>query len=338
MAGTVLFYVDPLHTYQRQLMNTELEDALADTHLYIVSRRPRTTVQAGWGRSRLVCTTRGAADPQSPLRYRTSAIKRPRIHPNGTYWEGQVCGRPVHGEAWHLAALVSNRAPDVCRHEVLYIGQAFGKEGRRDVKARTRSHSTLQAIYEAHHSTDWDVFVTPLTVDLMFLNDDHIEDDDLGPDGAFLEDLVNRRLRSARTTINTVEHLLISYFMPEYNSQLRNWTAAKHLIPLRRCGFRLISIQLQSLHELTQFFSRTRPAARTHHIVAEIPGIKTPTSFNLGTWDDLTLNPMLGEMMQVLAASANTITAAAADSPGMLRVFGDHGPTTNPDFTAWRTP
>lgn len=336
VAGTIIYQVEPLHTYQRRLEPDELRGALEGTHLYVVSRRRRTTVLLQPQRSgpaRLVTTTHDGPKG-APIRHATEAIAEAEVFYDGAYWRGCWQGRAVHGEAWHLAALISDRDTAVCRHEVLYIGRSFGRDGERHAGDRLGDHATLQKIYEDNQASDWDVFVTPLLVERSeTINDDHIYDDDLGPSswGEVAED--GGWLVSRKVTVFTLEHLLISYFRPRYNQVLLKWRNAKHFGPIREKGYRLLMIQLQTLHALSAFFTQSRPAARTHAIVAEVPASHNATTFEIGTWDDVALHP--GSLMHSTVLGARWIAEMSDHAPGLLKVFGDHGPQLNPDFSAW---
>jgi len=338
MAGTALYEVGALHTYQRALENDGIRAALQESHLYIVSRRPRTTVtvaRAGLGRPRLVTRTRDVRSAQDIV-LSTDAVQDPTSRSDDAYWSGIVNGAPVHGEAWHLAALLSDRATSISAHEVLYVGQAYGTAGSRHTGHRTSSHSTLQKIYEDHRAREWDVFVTPLVVGkLLSLNDDHIDDAIGGLEGGLLESILqHERNTVAENTVDVVEHLLISYFRPKYNKKLLDWVDAKHLAPLRNGGYRLVSVQLQALHELAAFFSATRTSPhRSHRILAEVPALPEGTEFTIGGWDEVDLPEISG--IALLAAATATTSELARSSSGILRVFGDSGPVSQPDFSAW---
>jgi hypothetical protein len=265
----------------------------------------------------------------------TDEIDCPTITYDGAYWSGFHGTQRVHGEAWHLAAMISDRHLAVTRHEVLYVGRAYGTDGSRSVEDRAQAHSTIQRIYEDNQASDWDIFLTPLIVQsLQSTNDDHIDDDDEGPQGDLLwAILTGNRAITTPHTINTVEHLLIAYFRPSYNRKLLQWGPARHFDPLRESGFRLLNLQFQTLHELTAFFTQSRPPSRTHNIVAEVPRSKNATKLTIGTWHDI--NVASQSFPAILKAAAGTIAKRADFSPGILAVFGDSGPTLNPDFSAW---
>lgn len=335
VAGTIIYQVEPLHTYQRRLEPEELRGALEGTHLYVVSRRRRTTVhlQQRSGQTRLM--TRTHDGPQgTPIRHVTDSIDEAEVLYDGAYWRGRCQNTSVHGEAWHLAALLSDRDTEVCRHEVLYVGQSFGRDGSRHVGDRVRAHATIQKIYEDNQASDWDVFVTPLLVERSdTISDDHIYDDDSGPRSWGKAAADGGWPVSHKATVSTLEHLLISYFRPRYNQVMLKWCNAKHFGPIRADGYRLLMVQLQTLHALSAFFTQWRPAARTHAIVAEVPASLNATTFEIGTWDDVTLHP--GSLMHPAVAGARWIAEMSDRAPGLLRLFGDHGPQFNPDFSAW---
>ncbi|WP_109507083.1 hypothetical protein [Nocardioides speluncae] len=94
MAGTISYDLSPLHTYQRRLMNTELLLALSNTHLYVVSRRPRTTVHRqgqALGASILRTTTRESLS-DGALQHSMSVVAQAEVLHDGAYWAGLVDG------------------------------------------------------------------------------------------------------------------------------------------------------------------------------------------------------------------------------------------------------
>jgi hypothetical protein len=102
----------------------------------------------------------------------------------------------LHGDSWALASFLSGAPEAIADKEVLYIGQAYGKDGEQNSWLRTRRHETLQHIYEEHGGSEWDIFVTPLRIEhSWFGSDDHLDDiEEDGPDllkmiGVFWESL-----------------------------------------------------------------------------------------------------------------------------------------------------
>lgn len=270
------------------------------------------------------------------LAYYADEIYDAEIYNDGAYWSGRHLGTEVHGEAWHLAALASGRDPEVSSQEVLYVGQAFGEDGNRNASLRAKSHSQLIRAYEQNYASDWDVFFTPIVVDETSLsNDDHIVEDDgnwawtdnmeglFSPDGR----------HSSKLAIDVLEHMLIAYFRPVMNTKLKQWSTTKPNARLRELGIRLLSVQFQSLHELSAFFSADRRAARSHSIAAEVPGSVHGGEFTIGEYSSLPTDPL--SFANIMGSSMATIAAAAERSAGILPVFGETHPQLNPDFSAW---
>ena len=335
MAGTVLYEISTLHTYQRRLVTTALIEALEHSHLYVISRRPRSLVRTRTSiiglRQKLITTTRAKINTK-PVSHRVKWVITPRVSHDGAYWQGTIRNQAVHGEAWHLAALASDRDSGVCAHEVLYIGKSFEPDGRGNTNTRTNSHSKLQAIYERHQVSNWDIFVTPLQVEYgTYFSDDHIQDISEGPNIQYLLDRYADPVNFARQTVGLIEHLLISYFRPGWNEKLLDWTKATNHHRLAANDFRLVTAQFQGANELPQFWSETRPQARTHAIAAQVPGSSETSQFKIGTLEDL--GSAAGPVIKMIQESSRSVTTAAEGSAGLLRIFGDDSPLQNPDLS-----
>lgn len=269
----------------------------------------------------------------------TTAIRGAQVLHENAYWTGEHDGHKVHGEAWHLAALTSDRDPEVSTQEILYIGQSYGNAGSRNASMRATSHSKLIEAYEENHASDWDVFFTPLIVEeTITLNDDHIIDSDDNfqwADPSIQSSLFSADgVRPSKLAVDTLEHLLIAYFEPRMNTKLINWSHTKQNRILRDLGYRLLTAQLLSLHELALFFSAKRQAARTHAIAAEVPGVAFGTEFSIGTFSELETIP--ARATELIGASMDHLASMAEKEPGVLRIFGDSHPGRNPDFSAWQ--
>lgn len=118
-----------------------------------------------------------------------------------------------------LSMFVSNI---ICEFEVLYVGQAFGKNGERVATDRLKSHSTLQKILTDYYSSYPDkqlhVFLFEFTprihgsfdgVTKIYTATDEEEK-------RHFDDVINNPLKY-KQIINITEAAMINYFKPPYN-------------------------------------------------------------------------------------------------------------------------
>lgn len=106
--------------------------------------------------------------------------------------------------------------------EVLYIGQAYGKDGSRTAFDRLESHSTLQKILEEYSGKYPDKHIYILLLEMktnLMMSFDGISETFTKSE----EDSINHlqevcsNLPKERQVINIVEAAMINYFKPEYN-------------------------------------------------------------------------------------------------------------------------
>ncbi|MEU4535707.1 hypothetical protein AB0G15_12680 [Streptosporangium sp. NPDC023825] len=286
MAGTLMYEIESFHTYQRRFDSKSLEIALRNCHWYIISRRPAIRIIGAETAPRgsivniKMQTRNSISEPllTIPMRMRAapgSSFSDFQIHADGAYFYVEIGNHPLHGDSWALASFLSNAADELARHEVLYVGQAFGKDGTRNAWGRTQEHSKLQRIYEDHASSGWDIFVTPLRL-LQHLidSDDHIDDDEDGFDlDEYQKSFGFEGLQ--KPSVDLIEHSLISYFSPHYNDLLKTWKAGsptEAMRAMRGAGFRLLQVHLNGWMDLTRFYSSSVPSrVRSHFISQDIP-------------------------------------------------------------------
>lgn len=343
MAGTLTFGVQPIHLYQRRFTTESLEIALNDCHLYIISRRPQLRIDP----DSVLSTPHGA---KITIHTRSTGngkdlscrfVVRPstqepisdfKVHAAGSYFSFRVGDDLIHGDAWALTSLALGAPEDLAAQEVMYVGQAYGTSGSSSVRTRAKRHETLQLIYEDHLSDGWDVFLAPMKVSYHSLgSDDHIDDYDGGPDifGGYYGTFVSPDdfQTVLKPTIDVVEHGLISYFVPHYNSQLLEWRASQptqDMIRMKDHGFRLLKIHLDGWDGLSRFFSAAVPSrVRSHLITHDIPpnpraeikrGIN---SERLSTWR---------EAASMIWTGHDQLAAATERAGVALRVFGKEAP------------
>ncbi|MGH8010183.1 MAG: hypothetical protein ACREQ3_24580 [Candidatus Binatia bacterium] len=338
MPGTVHISTSAVHTFQRRFGTAELRRAVGAANLYLVSRRPRTrlelrTTRNPWQRRERVMVQVGNAWYEMG----NVGIDQLGVSPDGRYFKGLVAERPVHGEAWALATVISG-ALDFSKHEILYVGKS------EDVEARLAKHATLQRIYEDHSTSDWDIFVTPLLIEQTYLtNDDHIDDDGSRVHDEAIFNLMDAlggraRGRASRTAISLAEHAMITYFCPEYNRQLRSWNAQKktpEMELLWRAGHHLAVVMVQGAFELAAFFGAGRVPRRVHVIAAEVPANPRLKGFGAISLSEVEV-PDVAEGLRMLVESSKEAQDMYEASPALLTIFGEAPADSVPsDLNDW---
>ena len=336
LAGTLWYQLQVFHVFQRHFDTESLAKALAPCHFYILSRRPATRIEPSSVKQKrksiqltiLVRDTTKASWRKLTFKLEFDAKHGPikfRTHHDGSYFSMESSRGVFHGDAWSLATVLSRAAPTIASQEVLYVGQAFGKQGELNAGDRTRHHQKLQRIYEDHTGGSWDIFVAPLIFDEFgYTNDDHIEDKENGPD---LDLAMDNFSEIQKPSIDLVEHSLIAYFVPPYNELLAEWrpenpTAAMR--KMRAVGFRLLVVHLDGWMGLARFYSAEVPKpTRSHFIAHDIPppprrpvlrGISTE---KLSEWR--LEAEMIRDWPDMLAATAEQYGVA-------MKIFGDQAP------------
>lgn len=122
----------------------------------------------------------------------------------------------------------------VCEFEVLYIGQAFGKDGERIATDRLQSHSTLQKIltdyYSSHPDKQLHVALFEFTPQIHASFDGLTRKDTATnqEENDHLNDVISNPLKYNQI-INITEAAMINYFKPTYNKDfVDNFPDAGH--------------------------------------------------------------------------------------------------------------
>jgi hypothetical protein len=341
MAGTLWYRLKVDHIYQRRFGDSaSLAEALGSSHWYIISRRPSVRIveeSAQFDGEMLTADFITRNNLSSPERLHTlgsdfrhmGSLANFRTYEDGAYFSFNVGDDLMHGDAWALASLLSHADVDIAMQEVLYVGQAFGREGSSNAWERTRKHEKLQRIYEDHVNDECEIFVSPLSLGRGgFINDDHIDDEEYGPsiDG-YYGVFVDREDHILKPAVDLIEHAMISYFASPYNDMLTEWRVEKPteaMQKMRSAGFRLLHVYLSGWWGLARFFSAQEPDGhRSHFISHDFPpspresvlrGIAASklSNWRTGAW---------------LAREGKEIFAGRSELAGVaLRVFGDEAP------------
>lgn len=129
---------------------------------------------------------------------------------------------------------------DQASYEVLYIGQAVGKNGSRNAVERLKNHSTLQKILAQtfYNNPDQEImlFMYAFEHESVYSSLDGragLKDDLDGNDERFKHAIQNRP--SKNQSINMIEAALIRYFQPIYNEKFKLSKISPKLKALERC-------------------------------------------------------------------------------------------------------
>ncbi|MEV0151988.1 MULTISPECIES: hypothetical protein [unclassified Nonomuraea] len=250
------------------------------------------------------------------------------IHADGAYFCFKVGNHILHGDSWALASYLSCAEATLAKHEVLYVGQAFGPRGRGNAYERTKEHKKLQRIYEDHVSRSWDIFVTPIRLfHGSAMSDDHIDDVEAGFDLDSWLEVFSPSKGISKTVVDLIEHSLISYFSPHYNEMLKTWQAGNPtsaMRAMRGAGFRLLQVHLDGWMGLTRFYSaKERELVRSHFISQDIPPEPRRPVLSGISAQDISDWRLPAQSMRTFPA----LLAAQAEMSGTeIKIFGDEAP------------
>jgi hypothetical protein len=305
MVGMLAWSIDPVHTFQQRFEISDYNQLFGSCRFYIVSRRP--AVRLDMRRVKVCRNKLRLAFESKTLDGRAISLVREvprsamgrfdppsvwhnleiRSYSDGTYFSltyGPSGTHLFHGDTWTLGALLAGPDLEWSLQEVLYVGQAFGRDGRRHVMERIREHKRIQEIYSRELISDYDVFLTPCEFGkTLFTNDDDLMDpqDELLDMDLLLEILGPTSSRTLGLAIDVVEHAMISYFDPTYNVKLRKWNASDPTAAMRRlqkAGVRTMAVMFGGNSPgLARFFSSSVGIARAHRAKFQLtPAPKRP--------------------------------------------------------------
>jgi hypothetical protein len=206
-------------------------------HIYIVGRRPRITIDAAsvkftnnrvTGRFKKQIRDTFLDIPfDVPNQLGTEEVKLESPYPDSEFKvvasNGEVC---THGKS---ALLMASFGPAFWEHldlEVVYVGQAFGANGKRIATDRLVSHSTLQSIYAEviRQSPDQEVWIDLSSFKEFMLASFDGRSKSYGTtieeDSEHIERVTNMRM-TKQQKINFTEAAMIRYFKPEFNEKFK---------------------------------------------------------------------------------------------------------------------
>lgn len=165
--------------------------------------------------------------------------------------------------------------PELLAHEVIYVGQAYGKDGRRNVVDRLSRHETLQKIiaensiaapetdvlvYGFQYTDNDSVFMLFNGADSSLVSDDR--------DDSRRDDMLRNPIDDKQMT-QIVEAALIRYFQPIYNEKFRKLFPAEHhkfLSNIKQFDYDGFIVEIDTEDLNTRLFSTVR-APGAHHMI-----------------------------------------------------------------------
>lgn len=165
---------------------------------------------------------------------------------------------------------------DLSSYEILYIGQAVGKNGSRNAIERLRSHSTLQKILAqtAYSNPDQEImlFMYAFEHEQIFSSLDGrsglIEDTD--SDGQRFKTALNNRPKKNQS-INMIEAALIRYFQPKYNEKFKESKISPKLKALEKCyNLDMSGLIVELNTENLSYSLYSEKIKKSHHHIVKI--------------------------------------------------------------------
>lgn len=125
--------------------------------------------------------------------------------------------------------VLNNILPEELDYEILYIGQAYGKDGKRTALDRLSSHETVQKIYahtsNQHPDSDiWFMLANFSQQSMLVAKGSALNKEDKKVEDKKIEHVFenNGLLISDKQRINFTEAALIKYFQPKYNIEFKD--------------------------------------------------------------------------------------------------------------------
>ncbi|MFD2943292.1 hypothetical protein [Flavobacterium notoginsengisoli] len=170
-----------------------------------------------------------------------------------------------------------NINPDILNYEVLYIGQAYGKNGKRTAIKRLFKHETLQKIYthsltQNPESDIWIMLTSFSQADMLLsIGKNHINHirNSYKRDKNLVEHFFNNKgfKISENQKINFTEAALIKYFEPTYNLDFKkNFPDKKHksYSECYKLDIRALNIELDTSEHIRNLYSKKAGNKNNH--------------------------------------------------------------------------
>lgn len=251
-------------------------------HLYVVSRRPLVRIRP---ESVVIDDTdiRATVGIQHGEAFSETVVRTSHSFGQGLTWHSEwpydefSLRNPdgddlVSGNVAHLSTYFDGW-PDVAHnHEVVYVGQAFGKQGERTAWDRLQSHSTVQKIL-ADTPRDQQVWITMAAVSDVQLVYEMVpgptattDDEDNRHVGLIIEALERGDFRD-KEAVALAEAGMIRHFQPRYNDRLKYRFPARESVPLetaRALDLHTLVVEVQSDSVRNRYGSPTQLAQYVH--------------------------------------------------------------------------
>jgi hypothetical protein len=231
--GAIVSAVDQMILVEQENLAKISEDVAEHLHIYLICRRPRIAIvpsefRADEARRQIVFTAQHGEtferiEVQGPPAFGAADLELQSEWPYGDFTVVEPDGERL---AWGRSSLWLTREAFGNKHlnlEVLYVGQAYGTEGRRNAVDRLSKHETLQAIYAeaVRRSPDKEVWIV-----LLGLAEPYgliLFSPVPGDDPEFAETVTRLTTPiSEQQRINFTEAALIRYFQPPYNTDYKD--------------------------------------------------------------------------------------------------------------------
>lgn len=172
--------------------------------------------------------------------------------------------------------VIDNIQTEDLDYEILYIGQAYGKDGKRTAIDRLSSHETVQKIYthtsNQHPDSDIWIMLTNFTQQSMMITTGSdlikVNEEDSKLENEKIEHLFENDglLISDKQKINFTEAALIKYFEPKYNIEFKdNFPSLKHksYSECYNLDIKALTIELDTSEMIRKIY--TEKTGRKHH-------------------------------------------------------------------------
>lgn len=186
----------------------------------------------------------------------------------------------------------NNIQPDILNYEVLYIGQAYGKNGKRTAINRLLAHETLQKIYthsltQNPESDIWIMLTRFSQLSILFslanFNVDFQKDNNERDDKLANHFFNNQGFKiSENQQINFTEAALIRYFKPKYNLEFKDSFPNKNHKSYSECyklDIRALNIELDTSEHIRNIYTAHTGKRNNHSTMFEFENDKDRFSF-----------------------------------------------------------
>jgi hypothetical protein len=233
--ATSFVVIPASHMYDEATISASA-NVLRSCHIYLIGLVPRVTLVDATQIDQELITTYEVSGSRRELRWDLAAGAR--LEATADYWFIQMS----NGERTWIPESVAfrrlNDELDAVGFEVLYIGQAFGKDGTRNALDRLLKHETLQKIsllgFPATHSLQLLLLEIQPANRMITMFNPFAEDTAQGNAriSAAIDKLFNTD-ESERITL--YEASLIRYFQPKYNREFKDSFPSTNMKVLADC-------------------------------------------------------------------------------------------------------